>query len=140
LQATQAPPAISDDAKRMSYGMNMLAILGERGKWASFALADGRGDNTPYDTREDAVRHRRHDRDNYVYLLIPADGMSPQDAQRFLDYARMLHDNGYRLPDPRDFHAGDANFPVHDRPLLKADAYAQIRELTGRRNLKGRLS
>jgi hypothetical protein len=128
-----------DEARRMSDAMNLHALAGMRSKWVCFALADGTSPdgNTVYDTREEAIIFRRWDRDNYIYLQVQADGMSPKNAQEFLRYARMLHDNGYRMPDPRDFNAGDKDVPAHDSmPLLQADRLAQIRELTQRKFLK----
>lgn len=134
-------PAYADDAKRVSDAMNMHAVAKSAGKWACFSLADGTSPdgNTAYDTRDEAVLFRRWDRDNYIYLQVQPDGMTPHDAQEFLRYARMLHANGYRLPDPRDFREFENQYDAQHRPLLKSDAYAQIRELTGRKRLTGRL-
>ena len=53
----------------------------------------------------------------------------PAEMQACLDYARALHKAGYRLPDPRDFHAPDRGFPVHQPPVMRVDWARQIREL-----------
>ena len=53
----------------------------------------------------------------------------PAEMQACLDYARALHKAGYRLPDPRDFHAPDRGFPVHQPPVMRTDWARQIREL-----------
>lgn len=134
---------VPDEAKRISDAMNLHALAGMKGKWVCFALADGTSPdgNTVYDTREEAVLFRRWDRDNFIYLQIAPDGMQAKIAQDFLRYARMLHTNGYRLPDPRDFNtssaAGDQDYAAQDSmPLLVTDRLAQIRELTGRKHLK----
>jgi hypothetical protein len=124
-----------DEVKRIVSAMTLHAVAGGSGKWVAIALADGRSDNVAYDTRDDAIRHMRWDRDRYMYLQVFADGIPPKVAQAALQYARMLHDNGYRLPDPRDFNAPDHDFPVHAPPALKADRRAQILELTRRKRL-----
>lgn len=91
---------VSDDAKRVSEEMNMHAIAGSSG-WACFRLSDGSPvDHTPYPTRIEAVMHMNWDRDRIMYLEIDATGMEPRFAQACLDYARMLHDHGFRIPDP----------------------------------------
>lgn len=90
----------SDEAKHISDEMTMHTVNGKAGHWASFKLADGTSDHYPYPERVLAVKANKWDRDNYVYLEITPDGMDPKAAQAVLNYARMLHDNGWRLPDP----------------------------------------
>lgn len=120
-------PVCSDDAKRMADSVTMFAFLGEAGKWAAYALADGRSaDNTAYDTRTEAVMYQRWDRDNYVYVLIPPDGMQPKEAEAFLRYARALHDKGFRLPDPENLDK------IPTMPLTAPDQREQISALTER--------
>jgi hypothetical protein len=123
----------TDDARRMADVMNMHAVAKSRG-WAIFALADGRSpDNTAYEGLEDAYRAMKYNRDNYLYLQIPAGGVNdPAEMQGCLDYARGLSKMGYRLPDPRDFHAPDRGFPVHEPPVMRRDWARQIRELAKR--------
>lgn len=120
----------TDDARRMADTMNLHAVAKSKG-WAIFALADGRSpDNTAYEEIGMAHMAMRWDRDNYLYLQIPAGGVQdPAEMQGCLDYARALHKAGYRLPDPRDFHAPDRAFPVHQPPILCGDWSRQIREL-----------
>ncbi len=126
--------AYTDDARRMADTMNLHAIVKSRG-WAVFALADGRSDQTAYETYDDALRSTRWNRDRYLYLEISAGGVNdPAQMQGCLDYARQLHAMGYRLPDPRDFHAPDRGFPVHQPPLMRTDWARQIRELTRKAN------
>jgi len=120
----------TDDARRMADTMNLHAVAKARG-WAVFALADGRSpDNTAYEDIGDAHASTRWDRDHYLYLQIPPGGVNdPAEMQACLDYARALHKAGYRLPDPRDFHAPDRGFPVHQPPVMRVDWARQIREL-----------
>jgi hypothetical protein len=120
----------SEAAARMADVMNLHAVVKSRG-WAVFALADGTSDNVPYQDISDAYRAKKWDRDNFLYLQIPMGGVNdPAEMQACLDYARALHKAGYRLPDPRDFHAPDRHFPVHEHPVMRRDWARQIRELT----------
>jgi hypothetical protein len=129
LQGTLSGRKYTDDARRMADCMNLHAIAKSKG-WAVFALADGRSDNTAYETIDDAHRSTKWRRDDYLYLQIPAGGVNdPAEMQGCLDYARGLHKAGYRLPDPRDFNAPDRAFPVHQPPLLRGDWRRQIKEL-----------
>lgn len=122
-----------DAARRMSDTMNLHAVAKSRG-WAVFALADGRSPNlTPFPGYAEAIASTRWDRDNYLYLQIPAGGVGdPAEMQACLDYARALHAAGYRMPDPRDFHAADRDFPAHQPPALRRDWLPQIRHLAKR--------
>jgi hypothetical protein len=114
----------------MADTMNLHAVCKSRG-WAVFALADGTSDSTAYETREDAVRAKRWDRDNFLYLQIPAGGVNdPAEMQGCLDYARALRAHGYRLPDPRELRSADRDFPVHTPPAMRRDWAPQIRHLT----------
>ncbi len=132
MQGTLSGRKYTDDARRMADTMNLHAVAKSRG-WAVFALADGRSDNVPYETIGEAYMAKRWDRDNFLYLQIPAGGVGdPAEMQACLDYARALHKAGYRLPDPRDFHAPDRDFPVHQPPALRADWARQIRDLARR--------
>ena len=122
----------TDDARRMADAMNLHAVAKSKG-WAVFALLDGRSDNTAYETLDDAHRSTKWRRDDYLYLEIPAGGVNdPAEMQACLDYGRALHKAGYRLPDPRDFHAPDRHFPVHQPPVMRVDWARQIRELARR--------
>ena len=133
MQGTLSGRAYTDAARRMADTMNLHAVVKSKG-WAVFALADGRSpDMTPYENIGDAYRAMKWDRDNYLYLQIPAGGVNdPAEMQGCLDYARALHKAGYRLPDPRDFHAPDRDFPVHQPPVMRRDWARQIRELARR--------
>jgi hypothetical protein len=130
LPETQAPP-ISDAARRIADSMNLHAIAKSRG-WAVFALADGTTNNVPYETYDDALRSKNWDRDRFLYLQIQAGGMPDIIAQRYLEYARMLQDHGARLPDPRDYGAGDRYFPYHEPPVMRRDWARQIANLAKR--------
>lgn len=111
----------------MADEISMHAILGHYGKWAVFALQDGSPlDHTAYDSRNDAVKAAKWDRDNYLYILIPPDGMTPKAARACITYARMLHDAGFRLPDP------DSGIEIPTMPNLQQDWRRQISLLTKR--------
>lgn len=130
MQGTFSGRKYTDDARRMAATMNLHAVCKSRG-WAVFALADGRSPTADaFETRDDALRSTRWDRDNYLYLEIPAGGvLDPAEMQGCLDYARALSKAGYRLPDPREFSATDRDFPVHAPPVMQRDWSRQIRHL-----------
>lgn len=121
----------SDAAARMADTMNLHAVCRSRG-WAVFALEDGRSPElTAFEDYGSALASTRWDRDRYLYLQIPMGGVNdPAEMQACLDYARALHKMGARLPDPRDFHAPDLDFPYHQPPLMRRDWLGQIRNLT----------
>lgn len=114
----------TDDAKRICNEMNLHAVAKSQG-WVVFRLSDGSPvDHVPYPTRIEAVRHMRWDRDNFLYLEIAPDGMpSAAEAQGVLDYARALHDAGFRLPSP------DFDFD-NTMPAFGWDKKKTIRHLT----------
>jgi hypothetical protein len=115
----------SDDARRMADAVTLAAVAGSANHWMAFHLSDGRpADRVPYDTRYDAVSHMRWDRDNFVYVLVPPDGMQPKEADACLTYARALHDAGFRLPDPEFIDV------MPTMPALKSDQRKQINYLT----------
>jgi hypothetical protein len=124
-----SPPQYSDDVKRIANAVTMHAFAGTAGRWCAFKLQDGTSpdSNTVYDSYDDAVRSMRWDRDRFVYLFIPPDGMDPRAAKAFLTYARNLHDAGYRLPAPDDSMFAHATVPV--MPLTTTDQRAQISAL-----------
>lgn len=130
MQDTLSGRKYTDAARRMADTMNLHAVCKSKG-WAVFALADGRSPTADaFETRDDALRSTRWNRDNYLYLEIPAGGVQdPAEMQGCLDYARALHGAGGRLPDPRDFHAADRDFPMHQPPVMRSDWARQIRNL-----------
>jgi hypothetical protein len=120
----------SDDARRFADAITLHSVAGSAGKWAVITLADGRPkDLVAYDSRPDAVRSTRWDRDRYLYIFIPPDGMHPREAQACLNYGRMLHDAGFRLPDPDDRIQPDV-IGWDTMPTLPQDRKRQIRLLT----------
>jgi hypothetical protein len=116
----------SDEAKRIADAMTLHSIAGQAGRWASFRMSDG-GEvqrHAAYASRIEAVRAARWDRDTTVYLEISPDGMEPKEAQAFLSYARFLHAQGWRLPDPEfDYDGG--------MPAFAWDKRAMARQLVG---------
>lgn len=126
MPATHSNLTASDDARRIADAMTLHSIAGNAGRWASFRMSDGREvhRHTAYPTRIAAVTAARWDRDTTVYLEISPDGMQPKEAQAFLNYARFLHSQGWRLPDPEfDYDGG--------RPAFSWDRAAMARQLIG---------
>jgi len=117
-------PAFADAAKRMADAMTLHALAGSGGQWASFYISTGREviANTAYATRIEAVKFAKWDRDRVVYLEIVPGGMEAREAGAFLQWARFLHSQGWRLPDPEfDFDGG--------MPDTRADRLAMARHL-----------
>jgi hypothetical protein len=105
-----------DDVRRVKDAMDLHAVAGSYG-FAVIALADGKPlDNTAYPSWKDAVKAAKWDRDNYMYLEIQPDGMSYEEAEAVLNYARTIHKLGYRIPSP-DWDAGPlaSSMPMHPR-------------------------
>lgn len=92
---------LSEAAKRMSSEVTMHAVLGNYGKWAAFALADGSSDHVAYDTRSDAISHQHHNEDRYTFILIPPAGMTLGEGMQVLTFWRLMRDAGYRATDPQ---------------------------------------
>lgn len=121
------PPAglvVSDAAKRISEAMTLHTLAGSAGKWASFRMSDGRErqTGTAYDSHYDAMRAAGWDRDRTIYLEITPDGVPEHEAQGALDYARLVHDLGFRIPVP-DFSYDPT------MPLLMSDRIKSARHL-----------
>lgn len=117
-------PEFADAAKRMADAMTLHAIGGNGGRWASFRIDTGAEviPHTAYATRIEAVRYAKWNRDTVVYLEIVPGGMQPKEAGAFLQWARFLHSQGWRLPDPEfDFDGG--------MPDMRADRLAMANHL-----------
>jgi hypothetical protein len=131
MDALAAAPVEDDAARRIADEMTLHALAGKAGHWCAFRLADGtpmhRG--TCYETRREAVRFCKWDRDRVIYLEVQPVAMDPREAQACLNFARQLHDAGFRIPDP-DFEYSPT------MPLLPADRVKTIRHLAsgGRRH------
>lgn len=95
--------------------------MGHAGRWVAIRLSDGGWDSTIYDFRHEAVKHQFHE-NLCAYVKIAPGGMTPKEANAFLDYHRKLYDAGFRLPDPE--------FQMPLMPLRKADQQRQIEALT----------
>lgn len=129
-QALAAAPVTDDAARRIADEMTLHALAGKAGYWCAFRLADGQpvDRGTCYERRTDAVKAAKWDRDTTIYLEVQPVGMDPREAQACLNFARSLHDAGFRIPAP-DFEYSPS------MPLLVADRVKTIRHLAsgGRR-------
>jgi hypothetical protein len=112
----------SDAARRIMAEMTMHAVARSQG-WVAFKLEDGSPlDHVSYESRFDAVKAAKWDRDRFIYLEIQPDGMTLQEAHAVLVYARALHAAGFRIPGPEFEY--DASMP-----MFAADRAKQIRHL-----------
>lgn len=99
----------SDAAKRIAdtYNLHRIGLLHDSiGKWFAASLADGRTDDTLYDSKRDAVIHQHHNEDYYTFIKIGPQGMIPCEAEVMLKTARSLYDKGLRLADPDHARGG----------------------------------
>jgi hypothetical protein len=90
--------ALKEAGKRMADVLNLALIAhgpSITGKWMAFALADGRSDNTVYDTRPDAIRHQFHETLAHYEQMRPK-GWSADECALTLQYARAAYDAGWR--------------------------------------------
>lgn len=120
----------SDAARRTAdqYNLHRLADpLGNIGKWFAVALADGRGDNTLYDTRAECIRHQHNDETYYAYVQIVPSTMTDREAETFLTVQRKLYDNHMRVIDPDAPGGGPELIPR----MAREDQASQIRRLFG---------
>lgn len=93
------PTADTDAGRRASEAVTLHILTGNTGRWIAVRLIDGASDGIAYDTRADAIRHQFHEQ-LYCYLVVTPDGITPEDALRFIRLNRALYDAGYRLADP----------------------------------------
>ena len=120
-----SPEQWPDEVKRVKDEMDMHAVAGSRG-WVAIKLADGTPlDHTAYPAWADAVKAAKWDRDNYVFLEIQPDGMPYREAQAVLEYARVMHKVGYRIPSP-DWEAGPM---VSSMPMRRHDRRRMLKQL-----------
>jgi hypothetical protein len=99
----------SDAAKRMCDTYNLHRMAGGFevvGKWFAAALADGRTDDTLYDSKSEAVRFQHHNEQWYTFVKIQPCSMNECEAEVLLKTARNLYDKGMRLADPDHAHGG----------------------------------
>jgi hypothetical protein len=120
-------PEFSDAARRCAdtATLHVIADPANIGKWIAVRLADGKSDNTIYDSRRHAVQAHWFEEKYWAFCQLHPGGMQPKEAEVFLDYHRKLYDAGFRLPDP------DTQMPV--MPITAADRQRQIVALTKRK-------
>lgn len=124
---------VSDAARRCSDIVNgyisTRPIDELRNCWIAVRLSDGGSDGTLYDSKRDAVRHQLWEfQCAYVSFRNLAGGITPLEAERFLDYNRRAYDAGFRLPDPDDANGGPDLF-------LPTETYDAFKESHVRRQL-----
>lgn len=105
----ESPTETFDVGKRAAdwYNLHVAALHAQRKSMAdpwprryiAIRLSDGGSDGEIYDTREDAIRHQVHEQFCAYFYLVP-DGITSEDALRFIMLNRELYQRGYRLADP----------------------------------------
>lgn len=114
---------ITEGAKAMANEVNLHILSGNKLHWACFWMKDGTPvDHVPYPSRIQAVTHMRWNRDEVIYVEIPADHMTEKEAEAYIRYNRFLYSQGWRLPSPDfDYAAG--------MPAFKSDRLKTARHL-----------
>jgi hypothetical protein len=98
----------TDAAKRISDAVNThFWALGfdSKRKWIAVKLFDGRGGETLYDSKSDAIRHQL---DEFVcaYICLTGAPMQVCEAEVILAVHRKAYDAGFRLADPDKLPGG----------------------------------
>lgn len=95
----------SDAAKRISDAYNLHKAAGALdGWWLAFGLQDGGHDNTPYETKAEAVRHQHHAEWWTMFIRIGPSAMSVCEAESQLMWQRQQA--RLKLPDRDDPRGG----------------------------------
>lgn len=114
-QGNMKPPNpreyVSDAAKRCADIVNgYLSYVPAdeiRTKWVAIRLADGGSDGNLYDSKQDAVRHQSDEKlCAYISYRNCMGGITPLEAEKYLQWNRAAYDMGARLPDPDDKTGG----------------------------------
>ena len=92
----------TDAAKRVSDAVNLhFSIMGFDCKryWIACRLDSGKGGETLYDNKRDAIRHQL---DEYLcmYICLTGAPMSVCEAEVLLAVHRKAYDAGFRMADP----------------------------------------
>lgn len=121
---------ISDAARRTAdeYNMHRMADpLGAIGKWFAVALTDGSSDHVLYESRQDCIRHQKHNEKYYAFIQIVPSTMKHKEAETFLATQRKLYDHGMRVIDPDMRNGGPELIPR----VSREDQASQLRRLFG---------
>jgi hypothetical protein len=89
----------SDAAKACSEAVTLAALAGNIGKFLAIKLYNGKSDGHVYDSKKEAVRFQLHEQ-LCCYVMVPPGGMTPAEAEIYLDFNRRAYDAGFRLADP----------------------------------------
>jgi len=101
-----------DAARRIAdtYALHRMASdalgINNVGRFFASALQDGSTDGVLYDSKQDAVRHQRHNEQFYTYIKIGLWFMNSCEAAVMLKTARMAYDAGLRFADPQSKSGG----------------------------------
>lgn len=103
----------TDAAKRVSDAVNLhFSVMGFDCKryWIACRLENGKGGETLYDTKHDAIRHQL---DEYLcmYICLTGAPMSVCEAEVLLRTHRKAYDAGFRMVDPDTAAGGKELIP-----------------------------
>ena len=124
----------TDAAKRVAdtYALHRLAVPLECvGHWFAVALNDGTSDGVLYPTKQECIRHQKHNEQWYAFVRMMPGTMTVCDAEIFLATHRKMYDAGLRMQDPDDRNGGRDIIPR----VNQEDQFSQIMSiLSGGRN------
>lgn len=118
---------VSDAARRCADIINQEISLRNwddiKNMWIAIRLSDGGYDGTLYESKRDAVRHQEDEfLCAYICFRNIAAGITPFEAEKFLDFNRRAYRAGFRLPDP-DHKTGGPDL------FLSTDDHDRLRNL-----------
>jgi hypothetical protein len=100
-QHTDAAKRISD-ATILAWTVEGWASVG---KWMSFSLEEGKGDNVLYPNKRECVRHVSNEF-LYMYTKLQPAGMPVCASEIMLSFTREAYKKGFRLADPDSMNGG----------------------------------
>jgi hypothetical protein len=119
---------VTDDAKRIVDVVRLHQLAKSYGQYAIIRMVDGSSDGIAYPTYRDGVRSQpTFYRDLVFPIKVPIDELTPDMAQRILNYWRQCRDAGFRPPDPDDV-------PARGEPIVPDTIEALERFARGSRN------
>lgn len=97
---------VTDAGKKISDAIRLALVFKSFEEtshgWMAFRLHNGDTDHTVYPTKRAAIDHQLGDEKWYCYFYLgrAMGGVTPQDAQLWLDFQRYIYDSGASLREP----------------------------------------
>jgi hypothetical protein len=98
-KARRCSDAVTLHIQAHTTSADMMPDWGTKAPWIAVRLSDGGTDGNLYDTKKDAVVHQLHPH-QCAYILIPPEGMTPEQARIMLKFTAQMYEAGVQLADP----------------------------------------